>query len=47
MLSSAADSLRERAEEIVAVCTAETGLSETRLRGEVERTWRQILCSRI
>jgi NADP-dependent aldehyde dehydrogenase len=43
MLSSAADLLRERAEEIVAVCTAETGLPETRLRGEVERTWRQIL----
>jgi NADP-dependent aldehyde dehydrogenase len=43
MLSSLADSLRERVEEIVAVCTAETGLSEARLRGEVERTWRQVL----
>lgn len=43
MLSSLADSLRERVEEIVSVCTAETGLSEARLRGEVERTWRQAL----
>ena|SRR5579875_195010 len=43
MLSSLADSLRERVDEIVVVCGAETGLSETRLRGEVERTWRQVL----
>src|SRR5579875_4050186 len=43
MLSSLADSLRERVDDIVGVCTAETGLSETRLRGEVERTWRQVL----
>lgn len=43
MLSSLADALRDGAEQIVAVCTAETGLSETRLRGEVERTWRQVL----
>ena len=43
MLSSLADSLGEHVDEIVAVCTAETGLSEARLRGEVERTWRQVL----
>jgi alpha-ketoglutaric semialdehyde dehydrogenase len=43
MLSGLADSLREHVDEIVAVCTAETGLSEARLRGEVERTWRQVL----
>jgi 2,5-dioxopentanoate dehydrogenase len=43
MLSSLADSLREHVDEIVSVCMAETGLSEARLRGEVERTWRQIL----
>jgi NADP-dependent aldehyde dehydrogenase len=43
MLTGLADSLRARVDEIVAVCTAETGLSETRLRGEVERTWRQVL----
>jgi alpha-ketoglutaric semialdehyde dehydrogenase len=43
MLSSLADSLRERVDEIVALCTAETGLSQARLHGEVERTWRQVL----
>jgi NADP-dependent aldehyde dehydrogenase len=43
MLSSLADFLRDRVDEIVAICTAETGLSEPRLRGEVERTWRQVL----
>jgi alpha-ketoglutaric semialdehyde dehydrogenase len=43
VLSTLADSLRERVDEIVALCTTETGLSEARLRGEVERTWRQIL----
>jgi len=43
MLRSIADKLRDRVDEIVAVCTAETGLSEARLRGEVERTWRQVL----
>ncbi len=30
------------AEEIVAVCQAETGLPEVRVRSELERTWRQI-----
>ncbi len=35
--------LRDRGEEIVEVCRRETGLSEARLRGELERTWRQIM----
>jgi NADP-dependent aldehyde dehydrogenase len=43
MLADVAGRLRDRAEEIVEVCRVETGLSETRLAGEVERTWRQIL----
>jgi 2,5-dioxopentanoate dehydrogenase len=43
MLSSLADALRDHVEEIVALCAAETGLSQARLRGEVERTWRQVL----
>jgi acyl-CoA reductase-like NAD-dependent aldehyde dehydrogenase len=43
MLATLADKLRQHVDEIVAVCTAETGLSEARLRGEVERTWRQVM----
>ena len=43
MLTGIADRLRDGADEIVSLCHAETGLSETRLRGEVQRTWRQIL----
>ena len=43
MLADVAARLRDRAAEIVEVCRVETGLSETRLTGEVERTWRQIL----
>jgi acyl-CoA reductase-like NAD-dependent aldehyde dehydrogenase len=43
MLENAARRLEARAEEIVAIAQRETGLSEARLRGETERTWRQIL----
>jgi alpha-ketoglutaric semialdehyde dehydrogenase len=43
MLSDLADRLRDRVEEIVTLCAAETGLSPARLTGEVERTWRQVL----
>ena len=43
MLETIADGLRSRAQEIVALCHDETGLSPTRLTGEVERTWRQLL----
>ena len=42
LLSEAAGRLRDAAEEIVAVCQAETGLPEVRVRSELERTWRQI-----
>jgi acyl-CoA reductase-like NAD-dependent aldehyde dehydrogenase len=42
MLDGIAERLRERAGEIVSLCEAETGLSLTRLTGEVERTWRQV-----
>ena len=42
LLSEAAGRLRGAAEEIVAVCQAETGLPEARVRSELERTWRQI-----
>ena len=34
--------LRGATEEIVAVCMAESGLPEARVRSELERTWRQI-----
>ena len=34
--------LRAAEEEIVAVCQAETGLPEARVRSELERTWRQL-----
>src|SRR6185436_16290002 len=42
LLSEAAGRLRGAAEEIVAVCQAETGLPEVRVRSELERTWRQL-----
>jgi acyl-CoA reductase-like NAD-dependent aldehyde dehydrogenase len=43
MLENVARRLEARADEIVALAQRETGLSEGRLRGETERTWRQIL----
>jgi acyl-CoA reductase-like NAD-dependent aldehyde dehydrogenase len=43
MLRDLAARLRDAADEIVPLGHAETGLSPTRLRGEVERTWRQVL----
>jgi acyl-CoA reductase-like NAD-dependent aldehyde dehydrogenase len=42
MLGEAAARLRGAEEEIVAVCQAETGLPEARVRSELERTWRQL-----
>jgi acyl-CoA reductase-like NAD-dependent aldehyde dehydrogenase len=42
MLRAAAAGMRDAGEEIVAVCMAETGLPEVRVRSELERTWRQI-----
>jgi alpha-ketoglutaric semialdehyde dehydrogenase len=42
MLDDIARRLREHTGEIVAVCGLETGLSATRLTGEVERTWHQL-----
>jgi NADP-dependent aldehyde dehydrogenase len=41
-LNEAAARLRGATEEIVAVCRAESGLPEARVRSEHERTWRQI-----
>jgi alpha-ketoglutaric semialdehyde dehydrogenase len=41
-LAAAAARLRGATEVIVAVCQAETGLPEVRVRSELERTWRQI-----
>ncbi len=43
MLEAVAARLRRRAQEIVDLCHAETGLSPARLTGELERTWRQLL----
>jgi acyl-CoA reductase-like NAD-dependent aldehyde dehydrogenase len=42
MLREAAERLSGADEEVVAVCTAETGLPQARVRSELERTWRQI-----
>src|SRR3954470_10887102 len=42
LLRAIAERLRGAEEEVVAVCTAETGLPEARVRSELERTWRQI-----
>ena len=42
-LAELARRLQDRGEEIVEVCRHETGLSEGRLRGEVQRTWRQVM----
>ena len=42
LLRGAADRLRAAGDEIVAVCEAETGLPESRLRGELERTAGQL-----
>jgi acyl-CoA reductase-like NAD-dependent aldehyde dehydrogenase len=42
LLTEAAARLRGATEEIVAVCMAESGLPEARVRSELERTWRQI-----
>src|SRR3954464_6947246 len=42
LLGETAGRLRGATEEIVAVCMAESGLPEARVRGELERTWRQI-----
>src|SRR5919199_6383309 len=42
MPGEAAARLRGAEEEIVAVCQAETGLPEARVRSELERTWRQL-----
>ena len=42
-LSGLAERLRRRAEPLIETCMAETGLSQARLEGELERTWRQIL----
>ena len=42
-LSALAERLRRRAEPLTQTCMAETGLSQARLEGELERTWRQIL----
>ncbi|MEA2384800.1 MAG: 2,5-dioxopentanoate dehydrogenase [Solirubrobacteraceae bacterium] len=42
LLNEIAERLRGATEEIVAVCQAESGLPEARVRSELERTWRQI-----
>src|SRR3954447_25383312 len=42
LLRAIAERLRGAEEEVVAVCTAETGLPEARVRSELERTWRQV-----
>src|SRR3954466_15203331 len=42
LLGEIAGGLRGATEEIVAVCMAESGLPEVRVRSELERTWRQI-----
>jgi acyl-CoA reductase-like NAD-dependent aldehyde dehydrogenase len=42
LLGEIAARLRGATEEIVAVCMAESGLPEARVRSELERTWRQI-----
>src|SRR3954454_12939667 len=42
LLREIAERLRGAEEEVVAVCTAETGLREARVRSELERTWRQV-----
>jgi len=42
LLREIAERLSGAEEEIVAVCTAETGLPEARVRSELERTWRQV-----
>src|SRR4051812_19441270 len=42
LLGETAERLRGATEEIVAVCMAESGLPEARVRSELERTWRQI-----
>ncbi len=42
-LTGIAERLQARGEDIIQACMAETGLSRTRLEGELERTWRQVL----
>jgi NADP-dependent aldehyde dehydrogenase len=42
-LADIAERLQARADDIVTTARLETGLGEARLRGELERTWRQVL----